>query len=166
MISKAKKYNNTDTATADYTVESVLSQLGWMYALNQKGGAAPVAIGRSAKALSENAVALGSYSVITPTDMDENNGNLSQPAPYSFIKLKNGNKTKDNSLNDEYLTGAVSIGGPRYVQKDVNGEMQTVQEGYYVRQIKHLADATDDTDAVNLRQLRGHSLMALRLVMG
>lgn len=33
--------------------------------------------------------------------------------------------------------------------------MQTVQEGYYVRQIKHLADATDDTDAVNLRQLRG-----------
>ncbi|KGQ31840.1 hypothetical protein JP34_09880 [Gallibacterium anatis] len=127
-----------------------------MYALNQKGGAAPVAIGRSAKALSENAVALGSYSVITPTDMDENNGNLSQPAPYSFIKLsKNGNKTKDNSLNDEYLTGAVSIGGPRYIQKEVDGQMQTVQEGYYVRQIKHLADATDETDAVNLRQLRG-----------
>ncbi|MFU2132512.1 YadA family autotransporter adhesin [Gallibacterium anatis] len=30
-----------------------------------------------------------------------------------------------------------------------------VREGNYVRQIKHLADATDDTDAVNLRQLRG-----------
>lgn len=33
--------------------------------------------------------------------------------------------------------------------------MQVVREGNYVRQIKHLADATDDTDAVNLRQLRG-----------
>ncbi|WP_288302164.1 YadA-like family protein [uncultured Veillonella sp.] len=33
--------------------------------------------------------------------------------------------------------------------------MQTVQEGNYIRQIKHLADGTDPTDAVNLRQLQG-----------
>ena len=103
-----------------------------------------------------NGVALGAYSAVTKADMDEVNSSLKDKAPFSGITLRqSGNLGSDGNANGEYLTGAISIGGPRYVQKDVNGEMQTVQEGNYVRQIKHLADGTDPTDAVNLRQLQG-----------
>ena len=103
-----------------------------------------------------NGVALGAYSVVTKADMDEVNSSLKDKAPYSGITLRqSGNLGSYGNANGEYLTGAISIGGPRYVQKDVNGKMQMVQEGNYVRQIKHLADGTDPTDAVNLRQLQG-----------
>ena len=102
-----------------------------------------------------NGVALGAYSAVTKADMDEVNSSLKDKAPYSGITLRqSGNLGSDNNTNGEYLTGAISIGGPRYVQKNVNGNMQVVQEGNYVRQIKHLADGTDPTDAVNLRQLQ------------
>ena len=103
-----------------------------------------------------NGVALGAYSAVTKADMDEVNSSLNDKAPYSGITLRqSGNLGSDGNANGEYLTGAISIGGPRYVQKEVDGEKQTVQEGNYIRQIKHLADGTDPTDAVNLRQLRG-----------
>ena len=103
-----------------------------------------------------NGVALGAYSAVTKADMDEVNSSLKDKAPFSGITLRqSGNLGSDGNENGEYLTGAISIGGPRYVQKNVNGNMQVVQEGNYVRQIKHLADGTDPTDAVNLRQLQG-----------
>lgn len=156
LLSKAKKYNTTDTAKADSEVESILSQLGWQYAMTQENVTAPIALGKWSKALSDNSVALGAYSAVTKADMDETTGTLSKPAPYSGITLRqSGNLGSDDKANGEYLTGAISIGGPRYVQKNVNGNMQVVQEGNYVRQIKHLADGTDETDAVNLRQLQG-----------
>lgn len=157
LLSKAKKYNTTDTAKADSEVESILSQLGWQYAMTQENVTAPIALGKWSKALSDNSVALGAYSAVTKADMDETTGTLSKPAPFSGITLRqSGNLgSEGNNANGEYLTGAISIGGPRYVQKNVNGNMQVVQEGNYVRQIKHLADGTDPTDAVNLRQLQG-----------
>ena len=136
--------------------DSILTALGWQYALTRDNVSAPVAIGKWSKALSDNSIALGAYSAVTKADMDEVNSSLKDKAPFSGITLRqSGNLGSDGNTNGEYLTGAVSIGGPRYIQKEVDGQMQTVQEGYYVRQIKHLADATDDTDAVNLRQLRG-----------
>lgn len=156
LLSKAKKYNTTDTAKADSEVESILSQLGWQYAMTQENVTAPIALGKWSKALSDNSVALGAYSAVTKADMDETTGTLSKPAPFSGITLRqSGNLGSDGNANGEYLTGAISIGGPRYVQKEVDGKMQVVQEGNYIRQIKHLADGTDPTDAVNLRQLRG-----------
>lgn len=136
--------------------DSILTALGWQYALTRDNVSAPVAIVKWSKALSDNSIALGAYSAITKADMDEVNSSLKDKAPFSGITLRqSGNLGSDGNTNGEYLTGAVSIGGPRYIQKEVDGQMQTVQEGYYVRQIKHLADATDDTDAVNLRQLKG-----------
>ena len=135
--------------------DSILTALGWQYALTRDNVSAPVAIGKWSKALSDNSVALGAYSAVTKADMDEANSSLKDKAPFSGITLRqSGNLGSDGNANGEYLTGAISIGGPRYVQKDVNGKMQTVQEGNYVRQIKHLADGTDPTDAVNLRQLQ------------
>lgn len=155
LLSKAKKYNTTDTATAEYEVESILSQLGWQYAMTQENVTAPIALGKESKAFVDNGVALGAYSAVTKADMDEVNSSLKDKAPFSGITLRqSGNLGSDGNANDEYLTGAISIGGPRYVQKDVNGKKQTVQEGNYVRQIKHLADGTDPMDAVNLRQLQ------------
>ena len=143
------------TKASDASRDSILTALGWQYALTRDNVSAPVAIGKWSKALSDNSVALGAYSAVTKADMDEVNSSLKDKAPFSGITLRqSGNLGSDGNANGEYLTGAISIGGPRYVQKDVNGKMQTVQEGNYVRQIKHLADGTDPTDAVNLRQLQ------------
>ena len=125
-------------------------------ALTRDNVFAPVAIGRWSKALSDNSVALGAYSAVTKDDMDETTGTLSKPALFSGITLRqSGNLGSDGNANGEYLTGAISIGGPRYVDKLINLRLEVVREGNYVRQIKHLADGTDETDAVNLRQLRG-----------
>ena len=136
--------------------DSILTALGWQYALTRDNVSAPVAIGRWSKALSDNSVALGAYSAVTKADMDETTGTLSKPALFSGITLRqSGNLGSDGNANDEYLTGAISIGGPRYVDKLINLRLEVVREGNYVRQIKHLADGTDETDAVNLRQLRG-----------
>lgn len=136
--------------------DSILTALGWQYALTRDNVSAPVAIGKWSKALSDNSIALGAYSAVTKADMDEVNSSLKDKAPFSGITLRqSGNLGSDGKANDEYLTGAVSIGGPHYIQKEVDGKTQVVQKGNYVRQIKHLADATDDTDAVNLRQLKG-----------
>lgn len=136
--------------------DSILTALGWQYALTRDNVSAPVAIGRWSKALSDNSVALGAYSAVTKDDMDETTGTLSKPALFSGITLRqSGNLGSDGNANGEYLTGAISIGGPRYVDKLINLRLEVVREGNYVRQIKHLADGTDETDAVNLRQLRG-----------
>ena len=143
------------TKASDASRDSILTALGWQYALTRDNVSAPVAIGKWSKALSDNSVALGAYSAVTKADMDEVNSSLKDKAPFSGITLRqSGNLGSDGNANGEYLTGAISIGGPRYVQKNVNGNMQVVQEGNYVRQIKHLADGTDPTDAVNLRQLQ------------
>ena len=143
------------TKASDASRDSILTALGWQYALTRDNVSAPVAIGKWSKALSDNSVALGAYSAVTKADMDEVNSSLKDKAPFSGITLRqSGNLGSDGNANGEYLTGAISIGGPRYVQKNVNGNKQEVQEGNYVRQIKHLADGTDPTDAVNLRQLQ------------
>ena len=151
---------------------AIIEKLAWQYALEHSNIESPTALGDEAAAYgnhslalgykstvgfgTDGAVALGANSLVTFADMDEVNSSLKDKAPYSDITLRqSGNVGSDGNANGEYLTGAISIGGPRYVQKDVNGEMQTVQEGNYVRQIKHLADGTDETDAVNLRQLQG-----------
>lgn len=136
--------------------DSILTALGWQYALTRDNVSAPVAIGKWSKALSDNSIALGAYSAVTKADMDEVNSSLKDKAPFSGITLRqSGNLGSDGNTNGEYLTGAVSIGGPRYVDKLINLRLAVVREGNYVRQIKHLADGTDETDAVNLRQLRG-----------
>ncbi|MEH8031962.1 hypothetical protein [Gallibacterium anatis] len=118
LLSKAKKYNTTDTATAEYEVESILSQLGWQYAMTQENVTAPIALGKGSKAFVDNGVALGAYSAVTKADMDEVNSSLNDKAPYSGITLRqSGSLGSDGNTNGEYLTGAISIGGPRYVQK-------------------------------------------------
>ena len=150
--------NSLDDLTRESAAshDSILTALGWQYALTRDNVSAPVAIGRWSKALSDNSVALGAYSAVTKADMDETTGTLSKPALFSGITLRqSGNLGSDGNANGEYLTGAISIGGPRYVDKLINLRLEVVQEGNYVRQIKHLADGTDPTDAVNLRQLRG-----------
>ena len=151
---------------------AIIEKLAWQYALEHSNIESPTALGDEAAAYgnhslalgykstvgfgTDGAVALGANSLVTFADMDEANSSLKDKAPFSGITLRqSGNLGSDGNANEEYLTGAISIGGPRYVQKDVNGNMQTVQEGNYVRQIKHLADGTDETDAVNLRQLQG-----------
>ena len=150
--------NSLDDLTRESAAshDSILTALGWQYALTRDNVSAPVAIGRWSKALSDNSVALGAYSAVTKADMDETTGTLSKPALFSGITLRqSGNLGSDGNANGEYLTGAISIGGPRYVDKLINLRLEVVREGNYVRQIKHLADGTDETDAVNLRQLRG-----------
>ncbi len=151
---------------------AIIEKLAWQYALEHSNIESPTALGDEAAAYgnhslalgykstvgfgTDGTVALGANSLVTFADMDEVNSSLKDKAPYSGITLRqSGNLDSDSNANGEYLTGAISIGGPRYVQKNVNGNMQVVQEGNYVRQIKHLADGTDETDAVNLRQLRG-----------
>ena len=150
----------------------IIEKLAWQYALEHSNIESPTALGDEAAAYgnhslalgykstvgfgTDGAVALGANSLVTFADMDEVNSSLKDKAPYSGITLRqSGNLGSNDKANGEYLTGAISIGGPRYVQKEVDGKMQVVQEGNYVRQIKHLADGTDPTDAVNLRQLQG-----------
>ncbi len=152
LISKASKYNNIDSATADTQVDSILSQLGWKYAVTQKGGGASIAIGREANAASGKAVAagfqseasvagsvgLGAFSRATENDMVDDG----TKGAFSNIVLSTEG-TAVNGIN-EYLLGPVAIGG-----KQVGNE-----SAIYLRQLKYLADGTDDTDAVNLRQLK------------
>lgn len=150
---------------------AIIEKLAWQYALEHSNIESPTALGDEAAAYgnhslalgykstvgfgTDGAVALGANSLVTFADMDEVNSSLKDKAPFSGITLRqSGNLGSDGNANGEYLTGAISIGGPRYVQKEVDGKMQVVQEGNYVRQIKHLADGTDETDAVNLRQLK------------
>ncbi|OBX01776.1 YadA family autotransporter adhesin [Gallibacterium genomosp. 1] len=147
-------------------VDPILQTLGFQYLLTKDNIDSPVAIGTNAHAMADNtlslgngsealvagSVGLGAFSRATEADMVADG----TKALFSGITFRqSGNLGSDGNANGEYLTGAISIGGPRYVQKNVNGNMLTVQEGNYVRQIKHLADGTHDTDAVNLRQLRG-----------
>ena len=151
---------------------AIIEKLAWQYALEHSNIESPTALGDEAAAYgnhslalgykstvgfgTDGAVALGANSLVTFADMDEVNSSLKGKAPFSGITLRqSGNLGSDGNANGEYLTGAISIGGPRYVQKEVDGKMQTVQEGNYIRQIKHLADGTDPTDAINLRQLQG-----------
>lgn len=84
-----------------------------------------------------NGVALGAYSKVDTADFA--NG---KEAPFSKITLS-GTGTNVNGIN-EYLRGPVSIG------MKVTGNTTAT----YLRQLKYLADGTDDTDAVNLRQLK------------
>ncbi len=98
-----------------------------------------LALGEQAQVAKDvnNGVALGAYSKVDTADFA--NG---KKAPFSEITLS-GKGTNVNGIN-EYLLGPVSIG------MKVTGNTTST----YLRQLKYLADGTDDTDAVNLRQLK------------
>lgn len=134
------------------TVDPVLQALGFQYLLTKDNIESPVAIGTAAHALADNTLAvgassealvkgsvgLGAFSRATESDMVADG----IKAPFSEIVLSTGG-TPVNGIN-EYLIGPVAIGG-----KQAGNE-----SAIYLRQLKYLADGTDDTDAVNLRQLK------------
>lgn len=134
------------------TVDPVLQALGFQYLLTKDNIESPVAIGTAAHALADNTLAvgassealvkgsvgLGAFSRATESDMVADG----TKAPFSEIVLSTGG-TPVNGIN-EYLIGPVAIGG-----KQAGNE-----SAIYLRQLKYLADGTDDTDAVNLRQLK------------
>ncbi|BFQ92417.1 hypothetical protein SMUG_01990 [Gallibacterium anatis] len=115
-----------------------------------------VAVGYLAKASAENSSALGAFSVASsdygvalgmeseslPEDVVE-----VEKAPYSGVKLSVNGNGKTGADND-ILRGPVSFGSKLY-------NKQGTQTATYIRQVQYVADGTHDTDAVNLRQLRG-----------
>ena len=114
------------------------------------------AVGYLAKASAENSSAFGAFSVASsdygvalgmeseslPEDVVE-----VEKAPYSGVKLSVNGNGKTGADND-ILRGPVSFGSKLY-------NKQGVQTATYIRQVQYVADGTHDTDAVNLRQLRG-----------
>lgn len=149
--------------------EEVLETLAWKYALTSYKVYAPMAIGYQAvasghysiaqgvmaNALAENSVAIGRTAVATlkgsvalgansftqRTDFSDSNS-----TPYSQVRLSKDGNGK-SGVEKETLLGPVVVGGKVLSQgKVVNTN---------IRQIRYVADATQDTDAVNLRQLRG-----------
>ncbi|WP_288302162.1 YadA-like family protein [uncultured Veillonella sp.] len=115
-----------------------------------------VAAGYLAKASAKNSSALGAFSIASsdygvalgmeseslPEDVVE-----VEKAPYSEAKLSVNGNGKTGADND-ILRGPVSFGSKFY-------NKQGVQTATYIRQVQYVADGTHDTDAVNLRQLRG-----------
>ncbi len=145
----------------------LLRRLGWQMAMTKDNVNYPIAIGMQAHAYSNGALALGTGSEVlgdygaalgfkAQVGKDVNNGVAlgayskvdtadfanGKKAPFSEITLS-GKGTNVNGIN-EYLLGPVSIG------MKVTGNTTST----YLRQLKYLADGTDDTDAVNLRQLK------------
>ncbi|KGQ48218.1 hypothetical protein JL12_09610 [Gallibacterium anatis 10672-6] len=114
------------------------------------------AVGYLAKATAQNSSAFGAFSVASsdygvalgmeseslPEDVVE-----VEKAPYSGVKLSVNGNGKTGADND-ILRGPVSFGSKLY-------NKQGVQTATYIRQVQYVADGTHDTDAVNLRQLRG-----------
>lgn len=145
----------------------MLQDLGWSYALSEEAIVSPIAIGLNAQALASQAialgnearshvaggVALGSFSSIIDSDKENYMDKvLNSKAPYSGVVFEADGNTVGEIKTIERLTGPVSIGGLWEGKVDNSEETQSVS---YIRQIKHVADGTEDTDAVNLRQLRG-----------
>lgn len=94
------------------------------------------AMGVGSVASADNSVALGYASVVVPEDIID-----SPKTPYSGVKLSvNGNGL--TGAAKETLLGAISVGNKS-------------SAGTNLRQILYVGDGTRDTDAVNLRQLRG-----------
>lgn len=145
----------------------LLRRLGWQMSMTKDNVNYPIAIGMQAHAYSNGALALGPGSEVlgdygaalgfkAQVAKDVNNGVAlgayskvdtadfanGKEAPFSKITLS-GTGTNVNGIN-EYLLGPVSIG------MKVTGNTTAT----YLRQLKYLADGTDDTDAVNLRQLK------------
>ena len=110
----------------------------WAKAAAKEG----VAVGAWSVASSDYGVALGMESESLPEDVVE-----VEKAPYSEAKLSVNGNGKTGADND-ILRGPVSFGSKLY-------NKQGVQTATYIRQVQYVADGTHDTDAVNLRQLRG-----------
>ena len=110
----------------------------WAKAAAKEG----VALGAWSIASSDYGVALGMESESLPEDVVE-----VEKAPYSEAKLSVNGNGKTGADND-ILRGPVSFGSKLY-------NKQGVQTATYIRQVQYVADGTHDTDAVNLRQLRG-----------
>ncbi len=110
----------------------------WAKAAAKEG----VAVGAWSIASSDYGVALGMESESLPEDVVE-----VEKAPYSEAKLSVNGNGKTGADND-ILRGPVSFGSKLY-------NKQGVQTATYIRQVQYVADGTHDTDAVNLRQLRG-----------
>lgn len=110
----------------------------WAKAAAKEG----VAVGAWSVASSDYGVALGMESESLPEDVVE-----VEKAPYSEAKL-NVNGNGKTSADNDILRGPVSFGSKLY-------NKQGVQTATYIRQVQYVADGTHDTDAVNLRQLRG-----------
>ena len=133
-------------------VDPILQALGFQYYLTQNNIESAVAMGTDAHAMEDNTLALGrgsealvkggvglgAFSRATENDMVDDG----TKGAFSNIVLSTEG-TAVNGIN-EYLLGPVAIGG-----KQVGNE-----SAIYLRQLKYLADGTDDTDAVNLRQLK------------
>lgn len=133
-------------------VDPILQALGFQYYLTRDNIESAVAIGTGAHALEDNtlslgresealvkgSVGLGAFSRATEDDMVKDG----TKAPFSNVLLSSQGSTV--GTHNEYLLGHVSIGG-----KDA-----TDSNKFYLRQLKYLADGTDDTDAVNVRQLK------------
>ncbi|AEC16737.1 conserved hypothetical protein, YadA-like C-terminal region protein [Gallibacterium anatis UMN179] len=110
----------------------------WAKAAAKEG----VAVGAWSVASSDYGVALGMESESLPEDVVE-----VEKAPYSEAKLSVNGNGKTGADND-ILRGPVSFGSKLY-------NKQGAQTATYIRQVQYVADGTHDTDAVNLRQLRG-----------
>ncbi|MEH8064289.1 YadA-like family protein [Gallibacterium anatis] len=110
----------------------------WAKAAAKEG----VAVGAWSVASSDYGVALGMESESLPEDVVE-----VEKAPYSEAKLSVNGNGKTGAAND-ILRGPVSFGSKLY-------NKQGAQTATYIRQVQYVADGTHDTDAVNLRQLRG-----------
>ncbi|KGQ59822.1 YadA-like family protein [Gallibacterium anatis] len=110
----------------------------WAKAAAKEG----VALGAWSVASSDYGVALGMESESLPEDVVE-----VEKAPYSEAKLSVNGNGKTGADND-ILRGPVSFGSKLY-------NKQGAQTATYIRQVQYVADGTHDTDAVNLRQLRG-----------
>ena len=110
----------------------------WAKAAAKEG----VAVGAWSIASSDYGVALGMESESLPEDVVE-----VEKAPYSEAKLSVNGNGKTGADND-ILRGPVSFGSKLY-------NKQGAQTATYIRQVQYVADGTHDTDAVNLRQLRG-----------
>lgn len=123
---------------------------------NNKAFSNGVAIGRSATIQADQGTAIGAFSVVTANHgiaLGMESESLAadvvsvDSTPYSNMKLNIGGNGKTGADN-EILRGPLSIGSKLYGD---SGE----QTGTFIRQVRYVADGTEGTDAVNLRQLRG-----------
>ncbi|KGQ55000.1 hypothetical protein IO44_07510 [Gallibacterium anatis str. Avicor] len=147
--------------------DSILTALGWQYALTRDNVSAPVAIGKWSKALSDNSIALGAYSAITKADMDEVNSSLKDKAPFSGITLRQrGNLGSDGNTNGEYLTGLFPSVVLVISKKRLMDKCKLFKRGIMSVKLNILPMPPMTRMRLTFANYEGHSLMALRLVMG